>query len=332
MQLIIKGYNSYIKAKRLVKGNVLLITKLSIYTRYKDKVDDLLSNSCVTSYTGVIPNPDYKDIKRLVRKYKNKKFDLIIAFGGGSSIDFAKGYKYNTNRDIPLMAIPTTAGSGSESTQIAVVYENHKKLSLTDKSLLPNYVILDAIFTKDASRYTKGCCAADAISQAIESYWANKATPISKRYAINSLKLCSKYIRKAVNTNDIKSNQMMLLASNYAGKAINISRTTASHALAYFVTIKYNLPHGHAVALTIPKLYKLNSNVFDSNKINKILNINSNNMDTGLFNIFKDIGINISTKELKISNIKEICKSVNLDKLDNNPVKLDLSKLISLYF
>jgi len=331
MQTLIKGYNSYIHAKRYIKGNVLLITKQSIYDRYIDLVDNLLSNSKVTIFNNVLPNPNYEDVRKLVNKYKNKEFNLIMAFGGGSSIDFAKAYRYSTNRKVPLIAIPTTAGTGSEATSIAVLYENNIKLSLDDPSLLPNYVVLDAIFSKDANRYTKGCCAADAFSQSLESYWANKATSISKRYAINSLKLCSKYMSKAVNSNNIKANQMMLIASYYAGKAINISRTTASHALSYYVTKKYNLPHGHAVALTIPKLYKLNSKFFDSNKINKILNIKGN-MDIALFNIFKDIGINISTKELKISNIEDICKSVNQDRLKNNPVHLDLTDLISLYY
>jgi len=74
MQTLIKSYNSYIHAKRYIKGNVLLITKQSIYDRYKEKVNNLLSNSKVTIFNNVIPNPNYEDVRKLVNKYKNIKF------------------------------------------------------------------------------------------------------------------------------------------------------------------------------------------------------------------------------------------------------------------
>ena len=245
-----------------IKGCVLVFTQNGVYKLFKDTLLPQLENVNVTFYTEISPNPKREEIKIAQDVLKNKKFDTIIAFGGGSVIDFAKAFRFYDERDIPLIAMPTTAGTGSQATQFAVVYINNQKTSLDSPKILPNITIADSQWVENAPIYTKASCAMDAYCQAIESFWAKAATTESRKYAIAAIELCRDNLIKAVNTNDAEANEKMVLAAHLAGKAINISRTTAAHALSYKITSKYGIPHGHAVALNIAGLFEQNIDSF----------------------------------------------------------------------
>ena len=134
-----------------------------------------------------------------------------------------------------------------------MVYVKGKKTSLDDNGLLPEITILDSPFVETTPRYLKACSAIDTYCQAIESYFAKKATEESRDYALQALSLCKNYMEDAVC-----SNEKMPMASHLSGKAINISRTTVAHALSYDITERYGIPHGHAVFLSIMGLLKKN--------------------------------------------------------------------------
>ena len=102
----------------------------------------------VTRFSAFTSNPDYEDIKSGVKVLRKNKCDFIVAIGGGSSIDTAKSIKYYNHINLPLMAVPTTSGTGSEATHFAVIYRNGKKQSIADKRLLPEYVILQPTRSK----------------------------------------------------------------------------------------------------------------------------------------------------------------------------------------
>lgn len=217
-------------------------------------------------YNEILPNPKLKDIYKAISKIEYD-YDCIIAIGGGSVIDFSKVFKYETKKPCLFVAIPTTSGTGSEATQFAVYYEDDIKKSLDDSSILPDVALVDPALVINNPKYLKATCALDTMCQAIESYFSTKSTDLSRQYAKIALELSRDNLVDFVNNANEKNALNMCLASNYSGKAINISRTTLAHAMSYSITTKYGLPHGHAVALNIARLMEYNKNV-DENTLN----------------------------------------------------------------
>lgn len=306
--------------------NVLVFTGKKSYEKIKSVVENELVNCQITYYNDFSTNPKEEDLKTAIKNL-DQNFDIIIAVGGGSVIDFAKSYKYYLNSELKLVAIPTTCGTGSETTQFAVLYKNGDKVSLDDKSILPEYAIVDSQFVENNPKYLKACTAMDAYCQAIESYWAVKSTPLSRKYAKQAISLCKDNIINYVNSNDIVTANNMALASNIAGKAINISRTTAAHALSYKITSKYGIPHGHAVTLSIAKLFEVNIKAGNYKELQEILTYNPEKYFTELF---EKIDLKYKFDELGIEDIENIVNSVNIERLANNPIKLTKEDLIKL--
>ena len=155
----------------------------------------------------------------------------------------------------PLVCIPTTAGTGSEATHFAVIYVDGKKKSIASQQLLPDVVILDPQLTDNMPAYVSACSGFDALCQA--TYWSRAATPLSQLYAALTIKVLIVELPQAVNSNSRLVRDKMQMAANWAGKAINISKTTAPHAMSYVITQEFGIPHGHAVALTLGKFFTL---------------------------------------------------------------------------
>ncbi len=199
-------------------------------------------------------NPKKEDVDRGVALCGRFKPDMFVAVGGGSVMDMAKLVRYYSSIEAPLLAIPTTAGTGAESTQFAVCYIDGVKHSISAPSMLPELVILYPPFTYNNSRYLTSCTGFDALAQAIEAFWNINATAESDEFAVSAIKT----IYPLLGKEDLlpEERAMMLAAANEAGKAINITRTTVPHALSYTLTSKYGYPHGHAVALTFPFFLK----------------------------------------------------------------------------
>lgn len=309
--------------------NVLVFTGKKSYELTKPIIEKELANCNITYYNNFSTNPKEEDLEFAISNL-GQNFDIIIAVGGGSVIDFAKAYKYYLQLDLKLVAIPTTAGTGSEATQFAVLYKNGEKVSLDNKSILPEYAIVDSQFVENNPKYLKACTAMDAYCHAIESYWAKKATNLSREYAKKAIILCRDNIVDYVNTNDIETANKMMLASNIAGKAINISRTTAAHALSYKITSEYGIPHGHAVALSIAKLFEYNT---DYDKFNELKILITKEPVKYFLSLMKDIGVEHDTEKLGIKNIVQIIDYVNTERLKNNPRQLlptDMIKMFSL--
>ena len=214
------------------------------------------------------PNPRYEAVAEGVRRFSEQGSDAIFAVGGGSAMDVAKCIKLYANMDqkinfleqpinpnkIPLFAIPTTAGTGSEATKYAVIYYNGEKQSITDESCIPSTVLMDASALKTLPLYQKKATMLDAFCHAVESYWSIHATEKSKAYAKEAISLILSNM-DAYLDNDNGGNANMLHAAHLAGKAINITQTTAGHAMCYKLTSLYGIAHGHAAALCVNALW-----------------------------------------------------------------------------
>lgn len=319
----------------LEKANrILVFTGKKSFENIKPIIEKETRNSDVTYYNNFSVNPKKEEIDIAIKNLC-KEFDLIVTIGGGSVIDFAKAYKYYSNQNTKLVAIPTTAGTGSEATQFAVVYINGVKTSLDKSGILPEYAIIDSQFVENNPRYLKACTAMDAFCHAIESYWAVKATSTSRMYAKEAMILCKNNIEKYVNSSSEDVANNMMKASNLAGKAINISRTTAAHALSYKITSEYGIPHGHAVALSMIDVFYANLEIsnescngfYSANCIRNLLNnillfLGCSNFKDYWENVARDICLELNLNKLNITNVKEIISSVNMERLQNNPKNL----------
>ena len=269
-------------------NNIFLVTGKSSYEKSgaKDAIEPILSDYKVTHFSDFEVNPKVKDIEKGMEIFKKNNCDFVIAVGGGSVMDIAKSInilasnegnpteyiknqKNIENKGKVLVAVPTTSGSGSEATRSTVVYIDKTKYSLDHEFIIPDYTIVDSQLTMNLPKHITASAGMDALSQAIESYWCIDSTEESKDYAREAIKLIMGNLTDAVNNPTRESREAMAEASFLAGKAINISRTTACHAIAYPITSYFGVPHGHAVALTLAQMLVYNSKVTEKDILDK---------------------------------------------------------------
>lgn len=266
-----------LKAKRIL----LVFGKTSFpASGARDKVLPVLEKYKVLDYSDFGVNPQVVDIERCAGLFRTFQPDTVLVVGGGSSMDVAKvasllslndltveqwftGNRPEFLKKIPIVAVPTTAGSGSEATKFGVFYDGKNKLSLAEDSILPSCVILDPELMMSLSEYQAATGGMDALSQAVEAYWSIYSTDESKAYSRRSMMLCVEHLVQSVNFPDIRNRNSMALAANLAGKAINITRTTACHAVSYPFTSYFGLAHGHAVGLTLSSMLRFIDGVED---------------------------------------------------------------------
>lgn len=342
--------NSYIES---LKNNLQLNDNIFIVCskKFSSEIFDKLKKYNITLFSEYTPNPKYEDIKKGIDLFRKKDYKIIISVGGGSTIDVAKcikifsvqkneydflDKKYTYNR-IKHIAIPTTAGTGSESTQIAVMYYNGEKISIDHGSILPNIAILDYTLLRMLPEYQKKSTLLDSICQAIESYWSKSANNQSKKYSRKCISLILENYERYIK-NDEKALKKIILASNYSGKAINISRTTAAHAMSYKITDTYGISHGHAVALCIIPIWRL---LLEKSKNDKKLNnilleiarlfganniIESINKFDSILNEFDLPKINIKDEDIQM-----LVNTINIERMKNNPVNFTSNEIYKLY-
>ncbi len=340
--------------KKYAADNIFLITGKDSYKNSgaKNKIKDSLKGRKITHFWDFKTNPEINDLQKGISVFNKSKCEIIISVGGGSVIDMAKliNYFYNFKNFAQIsnfdnivnsafspkqhICIPTTAGSGSEATQFAVMYITEKKYSIENPGLLPAHVLIDPLLHISQTDYQKAVSGLDALTQSIESIWSNKSNNESKKFALKSLKILWNNLRELIKKGDIATHSKIAEAANLAGKAINISKTTACHAISYGLTSKYKIPHGHAVAITLPYFLEYNYDINEKNcndkrgveyvintmkSIYDIIGASSpQNAKDIMINFIKDL--NIITKE-KI-NIELVISCIDKNRLANNPKKM----------
>lgn len=269
-------------AKRQIR-RVFLVSGKNAYTACGAAavVEPMLAPYEVVRFNGVVPNPTIEAIQASVDLFRAQPAEIVIAIGGGSAIDIAKltalfgplsgaiepyitGQQPLPCSSIPLVAIPTTAGSGSEATHFAVAYIGASKYSVAAPSLRPAVAIVDANLTASLPPAVTAAAGMDALGQAIESYWSVKATPESQADAAAAMPLIFKHLPAAVNNPTSADREAMSRAAYLAGKAINVSFTTACHAVAYPITAHFGVAHGQAVSVTLGSFLIFNSQVAET--------------------------------------------------------------------
>ena len=274
-QIIFKAENNYnqlqIYLNKIKVKNILLVCESFIsQLQINDWFKTLESSSEISlfRFSDFQTNPQYSSVVAGVELFRQSKCDCIIAVGGGSAIDVAKCIKLFSNMDpnknyldqviipnnIKLIAIPTTAGTGSESTRFAVIYYEETKQSISDDSCIPSFVLFDSSAINTLPAYYRKASMLDALCHAIESFWSVNSTEESRKYSRQALQCILENMDEYLQNDEI-ANMFMLKAANLAGRAINIAQTTACHAMCYKLTSFYGIAHGHACALCVAKLW-----------------------------------------------------------------------------
>lgn len=295
------------------------------------------------------PNPDIQDAVPAATLFRAQECDGIISVGGGSAMDTAKAVKailyagdaesaeagkYPEKMEIPHIAVPGTAGTGAEATQNAVVYRDQKKISLSHPALRPDGVILDADLLKTLPLNHKKAAALDALSQGIESYWCNASTEDSRLHAFLAILGVLDNL-KAYLEGDEHAAEEMMDASYQSGKAIQITRTTAAHAMSYQITKTMGYAHGHACMLTLPVLWEM---AYEKEEMKPVLQDMSSKMRLSdaqmvpklLRGILYDLEMEIPPMPTE-DRLNELAASVNTERLGNHPVPMNESDVREAY-
>ena len=253
---------------------------------------DALENAgiSVDTYTETEGNPSVETVDKAAAAFKESGADFIIALGGGSPMDVAKAVgvvvKYGGSITeyegggkvpgdiIPLIAIPTTAGTGSEVTAFSVITDHSRnyKLTVFSYKLIPSYAILDPELLTTAPVSVAAACGIDAMVHALEAYISKDASSFTDAMAEKALELIGKNIRKYVaDRSDIQAAENMLMGSLFAGIAFSWARLGDVHAMSHPVSAFFNVPHGVANAILLPTIVEYNA-LADNGKYLKIYN------------------------------------------------------------
>ena len=264
---------------------IAIITSKSIINNpliinFKEKLLD----KRIYHFHNILPNPTINDLNKVLNYFRNNiKFDAVIGIGGGSVMDITKitsivinssdnKYKIDTlqkkilnsnSRSTILCLVPTTSGTGSEVTPFSTLWDkkNKQKYSVESKLNIPNYIALEPELTLSLDYYGTLFPALDSISHALESLWGKNKNTESRKLSFLSLKKSNNYLSKLLfNLNDLNARQEIQLASNLSGRAIAITKTSIAHAISYYFTLYYQVPHGLACSFTLPFILKKNIN------------------------------------------------------------------------
>lgn len=264
------------------------LAKMGVVKKASDYLTD--AGCEVDTFTDVEGNPSVTTVDKATEKYKECGADFIVAFGGGSPMDVAKAVavvaKYGGSiteyegahkvpgKTIPLVAIPTTAGTGSEVTAFSVITDHSRdyKLTVFSYELLPAYAILDPELIMTAPASVTAACGIDAFIHAQEAYVSTDASPFSDAMAEKAMELIGGNIRRFVaNRGDEEAAEAMMVGSLFAGIAFSYARLGNVHAMSHPVSAYFDVPHGVANAVLLPIVVEYNA-LADHGRYRKIYN------------------------------------------------------------
>jgi alcohol dehydrogenase len=281
---IVGGENSLRRigelSAELTSGRVLLVTDPGIVAAgHVDRAVEAIESEglSIQVFDGAAENPTTQDVQRGVEVAREFKPDLLIGLGGGSSMDCAKGINFiyscgGTMHDyagvgkatapmLPMIAVPTTAGTGSELQSFALISdaETHVKMACGDPAASCRVAILDPLLTLTQPKTVTALTGIDAISHALETMVTTRRNPVSRTFSVAAWKCLANHFETVIsNPDNLSSRSAMQLGAAWAGLAIENSMLGASHALANPLTARFGIPHGQAVGLMLPHVIRFN--------------------------------------------------------------------------
>ncbi len=314
-------------------------------------LDKLSSIPFVGSFNNISPNPKTSEVEEAAKQIKSLNADCVIAIGGGSTLDLAKvaaclsfeeesidkfflGEKAFSKK-LPTLLCPTTSGTGSEVTKVAVLSNGVKKSPLGTDLFFANCAVIDPSLTYSMPQKSIVICALDALCHALEGFYSKYHQPICDSIAMAAAKTIFDNIDKAAEK-DEETLDNLALSSNMAGLAFAIPKTAAPHGISYALTTNFNMPHGEACAFTADKMLIVNKDA-ENGRLKRMASYcgfsSVEDMAERIFEIKKKYNLKCSLSDAGItrSDIPTLVKSAQNANTANNPVEMTEEKLTELF-
>ena len=311
----------------------------------------------VASFGDVSPNPDVAEVDACAEVIRQKNIGFVVALGGGSPMDCAKAAasvaltsdsirKYHgtgvamPEKHLPLIAVPTTAGTGSEVTCVSVLsdHANGKKAPIVSEGFYPAAAIIDPELTYTMPPQVTAGTGIDVLSHAIEGYWSKGHQPICDVLAMHAAELVFKYVYRAYRKpDDEEAREKMCEASLIAGLAFTLPKTTSSHACSFPLTNIYHIPHGEACGLTLDYFIRINAKGEGGERVEEFARRigfkDAEEMADAVLELKKKMGLRCDLKDLELDDdqIAELVRISRHPNLYNNPVEITDEMLDEMY-
>lgn len=344
-------------AKELKCENGLLVSDAFFLTNgLADRIIKESEGTITKVFGNISPNPDVMEVDACAKVIKDNNIDFVAALGGGSALDCAKAAasicltsdsirKYHGTGEklpkehIPLIAIPTTAGTGSEVTCVSVLtdHKSGKKSPIVSDGFYPEYAIIDPRLTHSMPKKVTAGTGIDVLSHALEGFWSKGHQPICDALALHAACLVFKYLYKAYeNPTDDAAREKMAEASVTAGLAFTLPKTTACHACSFPLTNIYSIPHGEACGLTLDYFARVNAGAENARLDEFAIKLGFRNTDDMADEIYKlkaKMGLRNDLKDLSLTDeqVEELVSISRHPNLYNNPVEITDEMLNEMY-
>ena len=338
------------------KNGLLVCDPMFIQSGLADRVLQISRSLLTKVFSDITPNPTVNSVDTCAAMIKSNNIEFIVALGGGSSLDCAKaaasvcvtpysivefhtGERKFGSEHLPLIAIPTTSGTGSEVTSVSVLSNPNLgiKAPIACNNFYPDYAIIDPVLTLTVPPKITASTGLDVLSHALEGFWSKNHQPICDAMALHAARLVFEYLIKVYDDgSNLKYRGKMSEASLIAGLAFGLPKTAGSHACSFPLTNLYHIPHGEACAFTLDAFTRINAEV-ENGRLNIFASqlgfINANEMADKIFEMKKymvlkttlsDAGI----KDDDLENLVALSKHPNMQ---NNPVQMDNDKILQMY-
>ncbi|MFC2662079.1 MAG: iron-containing alcohol dehydrogenase family protein [Eubacterium sp.] len=339
------------------KRGILITSASQITNGTAQRIQELAGGKIKAFYSGVRPNPDIQECQKAVTLIQADDVDFVIAAGGGSTLDTAKAaavfsqgdqsaefYYHNPERipkkKIPLIAVPATAGTGSEVTSVSVLSDRAEetKKSIGKPQFYPDYALVDPELTWTVPEHVTLSTGMDVFCHALEGFWSIHHQPVCDLYAVRALKLVLEYLpRLQADLHDHEAREKLSEASLLAGLAFALPKTTAPHACSFPLTMRLGIPHGEACALTIPEFLLLNASADKAGRIQGLIHELGMNSPEELAEHIREFqrksGLcsGLRSYRLSDSDIHNLAAESMLPNIYNNPVPVgaeDVEKIL----
>jgi phosphonate metabolism-associated iron-containing alcohol dehydrogenase len=322
-----------------------------------ERVVKIADGAIAAVFSDIRPNPTVDNVDACVKVLRENDADFVVALGGGSTMDCAKaaaaicrtgdsirdyhtgGKKLDPSKGLPLIAVPTTAGTGSEVTCVAVLSdeEKHVKAPLGNLMLLPKAAVIDYKLTMGIPPKVTASTGIDVLSHALEGFWSVKHQPICDATAVQAAKLVFNYLPIAyADGSNEEAREKMSLAALLAGIAFGHPTTTGSHACSFPLTNRYGVPHGEACAFTLDSFCRINAATDEGRILSfaKFCGFDSiEALADGISELKKKVGLRSTLKEIGVSDdkIAELAQLSMHPNMLNNPVHMTVEMVQEMY-
>ena len=322
-----------------------------------DRVISLSSGKIAGCFSELSPNPDVEEVERCVAAVRKSGAGFLVALGGGSAMDCAKAASVvaGTGRTVrhfhsekglirepglPVIAVPTTAGTGSEVTNVAVLTDAAKKFKgpMASDHMYARLALIDPALTVSVPKQVTASTGLDVLSHALEGFWSRNHQPVCDAMALYAADLVFKHLEAAYRDgSDIGAREQMCIASLLAGLAFAHPKTAASHACSFPLTNVYHLPHGEACAFTLDRLIRINAGAEEGRVehfARKLGFTDAAAMADRTLAMKKAMGMRCTLAEAGIAptdlgQLAEWCTHPNLL---NNPVEMTRERLLEMFW